>query len=384
MVVDLNKFISPGTKLHIGPNEWVEYKRNLKDKRDKKIVTITSKSCKKFLTDINSERILEVINEPTLDSIDLSFKKIFPIYKSLKNNGKDISIIALGGGSVIDTAKILSLMLGNEISSSKYAIAKSKSSKLDEKIMIVCAPSTAGTGAETTPFSTIWDKKNGVKYSIITNKMNRTIILDPTLSTSLPKEITISSGIDALCQILESTWSKKSDEFSIESASIAYANLKNNFLKVIKEPNNEEYRLSMLVSSYLSGRSISISNTTLCHSISYPLTALLGVPHGLACGFTLIETIRFNSESSDKLLKNTLNSTGHDNSRELISEIESILKYSNINKYLINHKKNIQQNLDKVLPLTINRSRTTNNPRTAELSDILSIINNSLDRIDNA
>ncbi len=383
MTVNIDEYIKEGTNVKIGLNEWSKYKKNLQKNLTKTLI-ITSKSCKKYISSINSEKVLEVKEEPTFHSIDNSLKEIYPIYKKIIEKNDEITLIAVGGGSVIDTAKILSLMLSNNIKTALDALEKSNLSELDEKIKTICVPSTAGTGAETTQFSTIWDKSKGLKYSIVSNKLNRTIILDPELSLYLPNQITITTGIDALCQLLESTWSNKADKFSAKSAKLGYQILKDNLVNTINSPQNEESRLSMLISSYLSGISISKANTTLCHSISYPLTALIGIPHGLACGLTLIETIRFNSKDNDKFLKNTLKATNHIYSKDLINEVEDLFKKINFEKQLQFFIPILERSLNKILPLTINSSRANNNPFKAEIEDINHIIEKSINRVKNS
>tara|TARA_B100001029_G_scaffold179829_1_gene191407 strand:- start:6029 stop:7180 length:1152 start_codon:yes stop_codon:yes gene_type:complete len=383
MTVNIDEFIKDGTSARIGLNEWSKYKKELHENLTKAVI-ITSKSCKKYLSDIDSEKVLEIKEEPTFQSIDKLLEAIYPIYKKAIQQNNEIILIALGGGSVIDTAKILSLMLSNNMKTSMDALEKSSSSKLNEKVKIICVPSTAGTGAEVTQFSTIWDKEKGLKYSIVSNDLNRIIILDPEISLSLPNEIIISTSIDALCQLLESTWSIKADKFSIKSAKLGYQILKNNITKTIDNTKDQDSRLSMLISSYLSGISISKANTTLCHSISYPLTALLGMPHGLACGLTLIETIRFNSIEKDKFLKNTLDATNHSSSEELINEIEDIFRKINLGIQLQIYKKDLKQNLDRILPLTINPARANNNPVKVEIEDTRNIIKRSINRINNS
>ena len=383
MTVNIDEFIKDGTSARIGLNEWSKYKKELHENLTKSVI-ITSKSCKKYLSDIDSEKVLEIKEEPTFQSIDKLLEAIYPIYKKATQQNDEIILIALGGGSVIDTAKILSLMLSNNMKTSMNTLEKSNSSKLNEKVKIICVPSTAGTGAEVTQFSTIWDKVKGLKYSIVSNELNRIIILDPEISLSLPNEIIISTSIDALCQLLESTWSIKADKFSIKSAKLGYQILKNNIAKTIYNTKDQDSRLSMLISSYLSGISISKANTTLCHSISYPLTALLGMPHGLACGLTLIETIRFNSIEKDKFLKNTLDATNHSSSEELINEIEDIFRKINLGIQLQIYKKDLKQNLDRILPLAINPARANNNPVKVEIEDTRNIIKRSINRINNS
>ena len=372
MKKDLSAFIDSGATLKFGPDKWNDAKKSLL-KSNNDLIIITSKSCKKFISDIPSKYILVVKAEPSLKLIDNYFYEISKIIS--KTN--ELTFIALGGGSVIDTAKILSLMIGNNIKSSDEAIEKSSDNKISEKSKIICIPSTAGTGAEITPFSTIWDKKNGNKYSILANEINREIILDPEISISLPEEITISTGLDSLCQILESTWSKKANKKSLSAASLGFEYLNKNLNYVISNPSDIESRQDMLFASFLSGVSISISNTTLCHSISYPLTSILNVPHGVACALTLIEVIKFNSFEKERFLKNTLKAVNVESSELLVKKISSMLESLNYKDAIKPFIEKIEKNIDKLLPLTLS-SRASNNPVTATLIDVEKILKNSL------
>ena len=269
-------------------------------------------------------------------------------------------------------------MISNNINSVHNLINEESTKKFSEKIKIICIPTTSGTGAEITPFSSIWDKKNGLKYSIVADKLFRKIILDPKLTLGLPKKIIISSGIDALCQILESSWSNKSNKLSLKSSFLGYKFFSKNINLILEDLNNIKLREEMLISSLLSGISISTANTTLCHSISYPLTAKLNIPHGLACGFSLVEVIKFNSKSNDMFLKNTLDITKCKNSEMLIRKISDILTNIEFKSLISQYLSVIEKNIDNLLPLTLN-SRSSNNPVRASLKDVEAIIKNSLD-----
>ena len=373
MKKNLNGFLDSGATLQLGSGKWSKIKTSLL-KPNNDLIVVTSKSCKKFISDIPSKYLLVISEEPSLNLIDNYFNEISKII----NKANKTTYIAIGGGSVVDTAKILSLMVDNNIKSSKEAIKKTNDVNISEESKIICIPSTAGTGAEITPFSTIWDKENGIKYSIIANKINREIILDPEISISLPEKITISTGIDSLCQILESTWSKKANDKSLSAASLGFEYVNKNFYSVINNPIDAESRKEMLFASFLSGISISISNTTLCHSISYPLTSLLNVPHGIACGLTLVEVIKFNSTSKGKFLKNTFKVANVEDSESLVKKILLLfekVKYKNIIEPYITK---IEKNINKLLPLTIS-SRASNNPINATINDVEKILKNSLD-----
>jgi len=376
MYEEISSFIDSSIKLKIGFDEWNKFKKN-EYNPDSKLIIVTSKSCRKFISGINNEIIIIVKDEPSLDLIDNYFERISKKISNLDD--KNINFIALGGGSVIDTAKIICLMIGNKIKTSKDAIDRSSSEKLVENNKIICIPTTAGTGAEITPFSTIWDKERGIKHSIVAEKISRSIIIDAKLTLSLPKKIIISSSIDCLCQILESTWSKNLNHLSLKSATKGFRYLIKNINSILKNVNNIQAREEMLVASLFGGISISIANTTLCHSISYPLTAKLNISHGLACGFTLIEVIKFNSKLNDEFLKNTLKITGYKTSEILVEKINEVLKNIEFNDLIKPHLNDIENNLNNILPLTLNK-RSSNNPVKANLNEVEMIINKSLIR----
>ena len=217
-------------------------------------------------------------------------------------NEKCDLVIAIGGGSVIDFAKLTNILAsqdGNQIDYVQYAREIEKPGK-----PLVAIPTTSGSGSEATHFAVVYvkEKKFSVKSSYI---LPRYSIVDPEFTKSLPPKITAISGIDALCQAIESYWSINSTllsrSFSKESINLILHNL----LISVKNPT-EETRLSMARASNLAGKAINLTKTTAPHAISYPLTYFFGIPHGHAVSLTLGEFFIFNS-SVDKFNATTLN-----------------------------------------------------------------------------
>ena len=163
----------------------------------------------------------------------------------------------------------------------------------------------------------------------------------------------------------------------MSAASLGFEYLNKNLNYVISNPSDIESRQDMLFASFLSGVSISISNTTLCHSISYPLTSILNVPHGIACALTLIQVIKFNSFEKEEFLKNTLKAVNVESSEILVKEISSMLESLNYKDVIQPFIEKIEKNIDKLLPLTLS-SRASNNPVNATLIDVEKILKNSL------
>ena len=200
-------------------------------------------------------------------------------------------VIAVGGGSVIDTAKAINALSFQPDDPILYIKG--------EKILgnrgkpLVAIPTTAGTGSEVTKFATIYINKK--KYSLESEKIVPDVaVVDPALTYSLTPYLTASNGLDALCQGIEAYWSVNSTEKSRVYAAKAMGLAFTNIVDAVKRPS-EEVRVAMAKASHLSGKAINISKTTACHAVSYPLTSYFGVPHGHAVALTMPAFLVFNS-----------------------------------------------------------------------------------------
>lgn len=202
-------------------------------------------------------------------------------------------IIAIGGGSVLDSAKSANLIsFKKNISEKTIKEFILKRKQIYKKIPSIFIPTTAGTGSEITPFAVIYI--NGKKYSFASKLMlPEVIILDPKLTITLNKHTTASCGCDALSQAIESYWSVNATDESKKYSKKAIELVMKNFSKVINNPTLES-RDAMLLGAHYSGRAISIAKTTAAHAISYPLTYDFGISHGHAVMLTLPYFFEFN------------------------------------------------------------------------------------------
>lgn len=229
-----------------------------------------------------SEKIILTIgSNPDLDKVDTLIKNARAFNPSL--------VIALGGGSVLDTGKALSLLLSKKNTRLTLSdILRGKKNFIPDRLPFICIPTTSGTGAEVTPFGTIWDTKESVKRSLASDTLVPDIvILDPLLTVSAPLELTVDCALDACSHALESLWNKNATEESVTYALKALEAFNSALPILLKDLGNAPARNEMQKGSFFAGLAISISRTALAHSISYPLTLHFGVPHGLACSFTL-------------------------------------------------------------------------------------------------
>lgn len=196
----------------------------------------------------------------------------------LKNCGADC-IIAVGGGSVIDMAKLIRFFHSYSGEVTGKCFEKQK-----DLLPLVAMPTTSGTGAETTPFSVIY--KNKVKYSAEHDGMLPDYaIIYPPFTYNNPKYLTACTGFDALAQAIEAYWNinatNESDFYSERAISLIWENL----FKAVNEPN---YDIRDIISegAYYAGKAIGITRTTAPHAFSYAFMTYCGLPHGHAVALT--------------------------------------------------------------------------------------------------
>jgi alcohol dehydrogenase len=202
---------------------------------------------------------------------------------ALNSHGCD-SIVAVGGGSAIDLAKLINAFHADVAHARD--VATGRRPMLEQTLPLIAVPTTAGTGSEATHFAVVY--VDGVKFSLAhAGLLPTAAIVDPELSLGLPAYQTASTGFDALCQAVESCWAVSSTAtsrgLSIAAIRLIVANLE----QAIKEPSSRSVRLSMAIAANLSGKAIDITKTTAPHAISYTLTSRYGVPHGHAVALTL-------------------------------------------------------------------------------------------------
>lgn len=211
-------------------------------------------------------------------------------------------VIAVGGGSVIDTAKLISVLPADTRLAEK--IIKVKVCLPGKIAPLVVIPTTSGSGSEATHFAVCYLDKQ--KYSVADETLLPDYaILDPGLTYSMPPYQTAVSGADALCQAVESYWANSATDESRRYASEAIKLILNNLEIAVNNPD-PAIRLAMSKGANLAGKAINISKTTAPHALSYGFTMYHGIHHGHAVSLTLGEFILFNSkkafESSDEEL----------------------------------------------------------------------------------
>jgi alcohol dehydrogenase class IV len=196
-------------------------------------------------------------------------------------------IVAVGGGATIDAAKLIALRASN----SRPIDQLIKDGFSPNEIPLVAVPTTAGSGSEATHFAVLFvDQK---KYSLAHSSLRpRWAVVDPSLTHSVPQRVAAAAGLDALCQSIESLWSRNADSESVAFAGEALRLVADNLYAAVKNRDpGSQARLSL--GSHLAGQAINRSFTTVCHALSYALTSKYGITHGLAAAATMPAAVLF-------------------------------------------------------------------------------------------
>jgi phosphonate metabolism-associated iron-containing alcohol dehydrogenase len=201
-------------------------------------------------------------------------------------------IVAIGGGSVIDSAKVFAAAGGDFGRVMRFLATKQGAEEL-AATPIIAVPTTAGTGSEVTCWATVWDTQAGQKYSLSRPGLfPEHALIDPMLMANKPRQLTISTGLDALSHALESLWNVNVNPVSARYAVAAAREVLDTLPLLAGDLGNVALRTRMAQAALFAGLAFSNTQTAIAHSISYPFTLQYGVPHGIACSFTLPAVLR--------------------------------------------------------------------------------------------
>jgi len=282
-------------------------------------------------------------------------------------------IIAVGGGSVIDMGKCISIFSTNTGTPERLVLKKKTIKK--KGIPLIRIPTTSGSGSEATHFAVVYINKN--KYSLTEPNFMQPeyVIVDPQFTYDLPKNITAYSGMDALTQAIESFWNINSTLESKNYSKKAIKLVMENLLDAVVNPDKKS-RMNMAIAANYAGKAINITKTTACHAISYPITSYFNVPHGHAVALSLPPMIVYNSNVNED---DVLDSRGVTFVKGTMKELISIIGASNALKakeVVSQLMKNIdletklgelgiktKEDIDVIIKNGFNPERVKNNPR---------------------
>ena len=245
---------------------------------------------------IDHQIFFDVKPDPTLSTVNQAMEIIRPFEPDV--------IIALGGGSPMDAAKIMWLLYEQpetdfeDIAMRFMDIRKRicQIPDLGKKATMVCIPTTSGTGSEVTPFSIITDDKTNVKYAIADYALTPNIaIIDPNFVDNMPKGLTAASGIDALVHAIEAYVSTMATNFTnsnaLEACKLVFRYLERSWSEGANDPVARE---KMHYAATIAGMAFANSFLGLCHSMAHKLGAMFHVPHGVANALLIRQVIKYN------------------------------------------------------------------------------------------
>lgn len=295
-----NRIILNETSYH-GAGSRSEIATEARRRGFKKAFFVTDKDLIKFGVASKIEEILNTANIPYEIFSELkanpTVKNVQDGVDAFKKSGADF-LLALGGGSAIDTAKGIGIVVANPefydiVSLEGTADTKNKS------IPVIALPTTAGTAAEVTINYVITDEKSKKKMVCVDpNDIPVVAIIDPELMYSMPKGLTAATGMDALTHAIESfitpgAW-EMSDMFEYKAIELVHIHLKN----AVEKPTDKTAREGMALAQYVAGMGFSNVGLGIVHSMAHPLGAFYDTPHGVANALLLPYVMEYNAESA--------------------------------------------------------------------------------------
>ncbi len=266
--------------------------------------------------------------------VEPSYQEAQKLVDQCKEYGADF-IIAVGGGSVMDTAKLASILMTDEYGVKELLDTPGRARKCIPSLMI---PTTAGTGAEATPNAIVAVPEKQVKIGIVNAAMiPEYVILDAVTIKNLPRKIAAATGVDALAHAIECFTSNKANPFSDTFAMRALEIIFDNIEKACDDPNALEAKTQMLLASFYAGIAITTSGTTAVHALSYPLGGRYHIAHGVSNAILLAPVMRFNEPACRPLLAKVYDRCFHGDaateeakSAAVIARLEGIVKHLDI------------------------------------------------------
>jgi len=200
-------------------------------------------------------------------------------------------VLALGGGSPIDAAKVAAALIG-----SKQCIKNVLGNNLVQKVLpLIAIPTTAGTGSEVTPVAILTDTEDQIKKGVVSEKLiPRLAILDPDLTLKLPKSQTAFTGLDALSHAVEAFNSNKATALSDFYARTAIELIMSHLRRAYADGTNVESRAAMQLAAYYAGIAFANAGVTAAHAFAYPLGGRYHLSHGLAVILMLPAVLEYN------------------------------------------------------------------------------------------
>lgn len=358
----------------------------IKNRNFKRILLVTDKI---LLDSKNVDPIINLLKVENLSYQIYSDIKVNPTvenvqegYKICKEYNADV-IVAVGGGSVIDTAKGISVIMTNEEHQDIVSLNGAISTR-NKALPLIALPTTAGTAAEVTINYVITDTKSTKKMVCIDpHDIPIVAIIDPDLMDNMPKNLKATTGMDALTHAIEGYLTKSAwimtDMFHLNAMSLIFKNLE----KAVNEDNREAME-SIAYGQYIAGMGFSNVGLGVVHSMAHSLGAYYDTPHGLANTILLPHVLKFNGQICPELFRNMGGALGLEmtnlSDKEVIEKFVMEIKTLSVKLGLPQTLKEIgirESDLTILASQAINDICTSGNPREVTENDILNIYKDS-------
>lgn len=240
-----------------------------------------------------------------------TYMQVQAMIDAFKAEGADL-IVACGGGSVLDAAKLASVLVTDEYGVKELLDTPGMAKKC---VPIVLIPTTAGTGAEVTPNAIVAVPEKELKVGIVNENMIADyVILDARMIKNLPRKIAAATGVDAMAHCIECFTSKKANPFSDMYALEGFDLIINNIEKACDDPNAMKEKNCMQMAAYYGGLAITASGTTAVHALSYPLGGKYHIAHGVSNAILLVPVMKYNEPAIRERLAIAYDRACHDGS----------------------------------------------------------------------
>lgn len=292
-------------------------------------------------------------------------------------------VVAMGGGSSIDVAKAVCLMATNDGPIAGYEGIDTCSNDL---LPLIAIPTTAGTASEVTTFTVITDEERQYKFTVGGIRLApKWALVDPLVTKTLPAHITASTGLDALVHAIESYTSKMANPISKALAREAIRKISANLRQAVFDGDNLAARDNMLMGSLLAG--LAFNNTRLgnCHALSHPVSAIYGVPHGVANSILIPHVMEFNSLAAPELYGDIAEDMGEnlegltlmERAQAAVYAVKKLSKDINIPSDFTSYKVDESQ-LDRMAKDALLSGNVAVNPRKTKYADVIELYKKSI------
>lgn len=358
---------------------------------------------KEELHNINAKKVF-IVTDPGIKEAGILDRPLtileneniqYQVYSEVEANPKDYNVekgaenasnfnpdalIAIGGGSPIDCAKAIGVLLAHD--SNNINNYSGKDSVQNPIPPLITIPTTAGTGSEITFSSVITDTKNNYKMTVKSPLIAPEVALvDPELTVTMPQSVTASTGLDALTHAIEAYTAKTAEPISNATALYAIELISQSITTAVFNGSNIRGRAGMLMGSLLAGMAFSNSDVASVHCMAEALGGMYDIPHGVCNSILLPYVMEYNLEyCTDKyaVIARTMGESFEENEKGAQKAVEKIKNISRkINLPAFSELDIDPDNFEKLAEMSANNISTESNPRDMTKSDYLKIFKNA-------